>query len=422
MRRLFRERDFLAYFVARQSSVLAFSIESTAIGWQIFALRHRPFDLGLVGLTLFLPQLLLALPAGLLADRFDRRLICLVMAVAEILAMCLFIGLSVVGSHSVAAYFAAVAVIGVAHALGDPATRTLLVNVVEAEHYPRAIALSQSVAQLLSIAGPALGGALIALGPPIAFAGAAAAYAVAGVGFASLPRRSPERRVEEPLMRSASTGIRFIFSKKVVLGAISLDLFAVLFGGATALLPVYAVSILQVGPLGFGALRAAPAVGAALVAVYLSRRPIERHAGSALLWCVAGFGVATILFGLSKVFIVSFLALACTGGFDMVSMVIRGVLVQLGTPDALRGRVSAVENVFLGASNELGAFESGAVAALLGTEASVVLGGVATLAVVGLSSWLFPDLRRYDRLLPMAAASIAEAQRGELSKASRDLS
>lgn len=416
MRRLFRERDFLAYFLARQSSVLAFSIESTAIGWQIFALRHRPFDLGLVGLTLFLPQLLLALPAGLLADRLDRRLVCIVMAVAEILAMCLFIGLSVMGSHSVAAYFAAVAVIGVAHALGDPATRTLLVNVVEAEHYPRAIALSQSVAQLLSIAGPALGGALIALGTPIAFAAAAATYAVAGVGFANLPKRAPDTKVDESLVRSASTGIRFIFSKKIVLGAISLDLFAVLFGGATALLPVYAVSILQVGPLGFGALRAAPAVGAALVAIYLSRRPIERSAGPVLLWCVAGFGAATILFGLSKVFIISLLALACTGGFDMVSMVIRGVLVQLGTPDALRGRVSAVENVFLGASNELGAFESGTVAALLGTEASVVLGGVATLVVVGLWSWLFPDVRRYDQLLPMPNTALANAIEDELRR------
>lgn len=400
MRRLFRERDFLAYFIARQSSVLAFSIESVAIGWQIFALRHRPFDLGLVGLTLFLPQLLLALPAGLLADRVDRRLICLLTTIAEIGALGVFIALTAIHSHSVGAYFAAVALIGIAHAVGDPATRTLLVNVVETQHYPRATALSQSIAQLMGILGPALGGALIALGIPIAFGGAAACYAIAAAGFANLPRLQAAVHADESLARSASMGIRFIFSKKVVLAAISLDLFAVLFGGATALLPVYAVSILHVGPVGFGMLRAAPAVGAALVAAYLSRRPIERQAGPVLLWCVAGFGVATIVFGVSKSFIVSLLALAFTGGFDMVSMVIRSVLVQLGTPDAMRGRVNAIENVFLGASNELGAFESGTVAALLGTEASVVLGGVATLVVIGLWSWLFPDLRRYDALVP----------------------
>jgi MFS family permease len=412
VRRLFRQRDFLAYFVARQSSVLAFSIESVAIGWQIFALRHRPFDLGLVGLTLFLPQLVLALPAGLLTDRVDRRLVCLLTTVAEIGALCVFIGLTAMHSRSVGAYFAAVALIGIAHAVGDPATRTLLVNIVETHHYPRATALSQSAAQLVGIAGPALGGALIAAGTPIAFAGAAACYAVSAAGFANLPRLRAPHQVEESLAHSASMGVRFIFSKRVVLAAISLDLFAVLFGGATALLPVYAVSILQVGPVGFGMLRAAPAIGAALVAAYLSRRPIERDAGPVLLWCVAGFGLATIVFGVSKLFFVSLVALACTGGFDMVSMVIRSVLVQLGTPDVMRGRVNAVESVFIGASNELGAFESGTVAALLGTEASVVLGGVATLVVFALWGWLFPELRRYDRLVPaMNAPESASALR-----------
>ncbi|HXW51680.1 MAG TPA: MFS transporter [Candidatus Acidoferrales bacterium] len=405
MRRLFGERDFVAYFVARQSSVLAFSIETVAIGWQIFALRHRPFDLGLVGLTLFVPQLVLAIPAGLLADRVDRRLVCLFTTIAEVLALGLFIALTLAGSHSVSAYFAAVAIIGIAHALGDPATRTLLVNVVETHHYARATAFSQSVAQLLGIAGPALGGALIAIATPIAFAGAAACYAVAAAGFAFLPKLQADGHAEESLARAASMGIHFIFSKKIVLGAISLDLFAVLFGGATALLPVYAVSILHVGPVGFGALRAAPGVGAALVAAFLSRKPIERNTGPVLLWCVAGFGLATIVFGVSKIFAVSLVALALTGGFDMVSMVIRSVLVQLGTPDAMRGRVNAVENVFIGASNELGAFESGTVAALLGTEASVVLGGVATIVVILLCSWLFPDLRRYDR--PVAAQAPA---------------
>lgn len=399
MRQLFGERDFRAYFVARQSSVLAYSIEAVAIGWQIFSLRHQPFDLGLVGLTLFVPQLLLALPAGVLADRLDRRLICVVVAFAEIAALLLFVALSTAGSRSLAAYFSVVALIGIAQAIANPADRSLLVGVVQSHQYVRATALSSSVGQLVRVAGPALGGALIAIRAPLAFAAAAFFYAVAAGAFCFLPKLRAAHQSEDSLLRSAVEGIRYIVSKKIVLGAISLDLFAVLFGGATALLPVYAVKILHVGPLGFGALRAAPALGAAAVAAFLARHPIVRHAGLLLLWCVAGFGVATIVFGISKSLILSLVALALTGGFDMVSMVIRNVLVQLGTPDPMRGRVNAVENVFIGASNELGEFESGTVAALLGTEASVVLGGIATLLVISLWTALFPTLRRYDRLL-----------------------
>lgn len=399
MRKLFQQRDFVAYFVARQSSSLASSIEAVAIGWQIFSLRHQPFDLGLVGLTLFLPQMLLALPAGVLADRYDRRLICISVACTEIVALLGFVALVISRSRSLAAYFGVIALIGTAEAIKAPAERALLVALVKSDHYLRATAFSSSFGQVVRIAGPALGGALIAIRTPLAFAAAAVCYAIAALGFRFLPALKVEREdVGLSLLRSAVDGIRFIFAKKLVLGAISLDLFAVLFGGATALLPVYAVKILHVGPTGFGVLRAAPAVGAALVAAYLSRHPIARRAGPLLLWCVTGFGVATIVFGLSRNVVVSLIALSLTGGFDMVSVVIRNVLVQLGTPDTMRGRVNAVENMFIGASNELGEFESGTVAALLGTEASVVLGGVATLIVIAIWSLLFPSLRTFDRL------------------------
>lgn len=388
-------REFLAYFVARQTSLLAFSIEDVAVSWQIFALRHSPLDLGLVGLVLFLPQLLLALPAGVLADRVDRRRIIIASTIAEALGLAGFVALIVLRVHSVGIYLGAVAFIGIAHSIGIPAQRALLVNIVPKEQFVRAQALTSSIGQLVTIAGPALGGALIAIGTPIAFAGAAAAYIVATAAFTFLRKHVVEFE-DVPMVHAAMEGVRFIFRQRVILGAISLDLFAVLFGGATALLPVFATSILHVGPTGFGVLRAAPAVGAAAVAGYVARHSLGRGAGRLLLICVSGFGVFTIVFGLSRSFVLSVISLALTGAFDMVSVVIRSTLVQLRTPNEMRGRVGAVENVFIGASNELGAFESGGLAALIGTQRSVVLGGVATLAVIALWSVLFPQLRQFE--------------------------
>jgi hypothetical protein len=299
------------------------------------------------------------------------------------------------GSRSIAVNLAAVAVIGIAHSLGDPVERTLLAGIVRSERFVRAQAMVTSVGQVITIAGPALGGLLIAIGLPVAFAAAAAAYGLAAGAFSFLAPRPAQERALEP--GEAVAGIRFIVHHPVILGAISLDLFAVLFGGATALLPIYATQILHVGPVGFGLLRSAPAVGAGLVAAVLARFPIARREGPLLMWCVAGFGVATIVFGISHDFVLSLLALAATGGFDVVSVVIRNTLVQLDTPDVMRGRVSAVENIFIGASNQLGAFESGALASLVGTVASVVVGGVGTLVVIALWAVLFPKLRRYDR-------------------------
>jgi MFS family permease len=386
-------REFHIYFIARQSAMAAFTIEDVAVGWQIFALRHSAFDLGLVGLILFLPQLLLALPAGVLADRVDRRQICVLTSLAEAVGLLGFVALIAAHTAAIAWYFGAVAFIGIAHSLGIPAQRSLLVNIVKREQFVRAQALSSSVTQLIAIAGPALGGVLIAFGTWLAFAVAAAAYVAATLAFTFLKRHEAQYE-PEPVVRAALQGVRFIFSQRIILSAISLDLFAVLFGGATALLPVFATTILHAGPTGFGILRAAPAVGAALVALYVARHSIANRAGPMLLACVAGFGIATVVFGLSRNFAISAVALLLAGAFDMVSVVIRNALVQLQTPDAMRGRVGAVENIFIGASNELGAFESGGVAALIGAPASVVLGGVATLAVISLWMLIFPELRR----------------------------
>jgi len=393
VRELLRDREFLAYFAARQGAQLAYSIEAVAIGWQVYGLRHSAFDIGLVGLVLFIPQLLLVIPAGTIADQFDRRIVCVLCTLGEMTAELMFVALVLAGSRSVALNLAAVGLIGVAHSLGTPAERSLLAGIVRSERFVRAQALSTSVGQVVTIAGPALGGVLIAIGLPVAFAVAAASYGLAALAFSFLTPRSTDRSTV-PL--GAIEGVRFIARHPVILGAISLDLFAVLFGGATALLPIFATQILHVGPIGFGALRSAPAVGAALVAAYLARRPVARLAGPVLMWCVAGFGVATIVFGVSHNLVLSLVALAATGGFDVVSMVIRMTLVQLGTPDAMRGRVTAIENIFIGASNELGAFESGALAALVGAASSVVIGGFATLAVIAFWAVIFPSLRSFD--------------------------
>jgi MFS family permease len=397
--------EFAAYFVGRQSYWFAAAVDDTAIAWQVYAIRHQPFDLALVGLILFLPQLLLSIPAGLLADHLDRRLVCVTAAVANVIGSLLFVLLAREPHASLALYYAAVGFIGIVYALGVPAQRALLPSIVPAERYMRASALVSSVSQLNGIVAPALAGLLIALSTPLAFEVAAIVHLIGGCAFFFLRPRAPEAPSEDArdLWGSAVDGLRFIAKQRIILGAISLDLFAVLFGGATALLPIYATQILHVGATGFGWLRAAPALGAGIVALWMARRPIQRHSGRWLLWCITGFGAATIVFGLSKSMPLSLVALAFTGGFDMVSMVIRSALTQLGTPNALRGRVGAIENIFIGASNELGTFESGAAAAWLGAVPAVVLGGIATLAVIALWSRLFPELGAYDELVTAAA-------------------
>ena len=395
MRELLRDREYLAYIVARQSAGLGYSIEVVVVAWQIYALRHSAFDIGLSGLVLFLPQLLLAIPAGVMADRFDRRMVCMLCTFGEAVALLAFVAVVVFDRHSLLLNFGVLALVGIAHSLGAPAERALLAGVIAEHRYARAQALNASISEVISIVGPTLGGALLVIGAPLAFGAAAVAYAAGAIAFSFLNPREQDHD-DEP--KAALDGIRFIFKHPVVLGAISLDLFAVLFGGATALFPIFALDVLHIGAFGFGLLRSAPGVGAMIVALYIARHPISRGAGPLLMWCVAGFGVATIVFGVSHNVVLSLIALALTGGFDIVSVVIRSTLVQLGTPNPMRGRVSAIENIFIGASNQLGTFESGTVAGLIGPVNSVIVGGCATLVVIAIWAWRFPALRTFDRM------------------------
>jgi hypothetical protein len=391
-------RNRLLFFIGMLCGDVAYQIQNVAVAWHVFVLHHRPFDLGLVGLALFLPTFAFALPAGVFADRHDRRAIVAGSALVE--ALCAGAFVAAVLSHVTAlgVYLGILAVVGTTRAFGTPAERALLPGIVSKDDYMQAQATYSALRQIVVIAGPAVGGALVAISTPLAFGVAIVALASFALSIFAL---SIERIVTEraaATWKDALEGLRFVRANPIMAGAISLDLFAVLFGGATALLPAFADGIFHAGPSGLGALRSAPAVGAALVAAALSRRPLRRNVGRTLMLAVAGFGVATIAFGLSRSFVLSLLMLAIAGGTDMVSVVIRSSLVQLATPDAMRGRVNAVENVFIGASNELGAFESGTVAAFIGVVPSVVVGGVGTLAIIALWAIFFPALRRADRI------------------------
>jgi MFS family permease len=375
---------------------LASQILNVAIGWHVFSLAHRALDLGLVGLASFLPVFAFALPAGVFADRHDRRFV--VAGAQAVAALCVVALVAAVLYHitALAPYLAILAVLGTANAFGTPAIRSMLPSLVEPDDYLRVQATYSSLRQIIIIVGPAVGGLLVAVSTSLALGVAAICELATGCFILALKIRR-DTKSEPPKLRDALGGLQFIRSRPVVLGAISLDLFAVLFGGATALLPAFADGIFHVGPQGLGALRSAPAVGAAVVAALIARRPIERKLGPTLLVAVSIFGAATIAFGLSTNFIFSLAMLAVLGGADMISVVIRSGLVQMGTPDAMRGRVSAVENVFIGASNELGEFESGTLAALLGVVGSVVAGGIGTLVVIALWALFFPALRKADR-------------------------
>ena len=394
-------RNSRLFFAGMLIGDLAYQVQSVAIAWHIFMLRHRPFDLGLVGLALFLPALLFALPAGVVSDRVDRRALVAGTQCLEAVAVAALVLAIVYGERGLGVYLAILTVVGSARAFGVPAERSLLPNIVPLERYLRAQATYSSLRQLIVIGGPALGGLLVAASTPVALALASVALVISSYLLAWL---QIVRTVSTapPTLRDAFEGLRFVWSRPVVGAAISLDLFAVLFGGATALLPAFADGVFHLGPTGLGLLRSAPAVGAALVAGYLARHPPRRHVGPLLLLCVAAFGAATIAFGLSRNVGLSLALLAVAGGSDMVSVVIRNGLVQLGTPDAMRGRVNAVENVFIGASNELGAFESGTLAAFVGVVPSVVLGGAGTLAIIAIWSLVFPALRRADEIGPAA--------------------
>jgi MFS family permease len=401
---------FVRYWFARAAASFAFQMLSVAIGWQVYDLTHRAFDLGMIGLVQFIPSLLLALPAGHVADQFERRRIVILCQTIEWIAIALLAIGTYLHWFDEIAIFAMLLLIGIAKAFEFPAMQAFLPTLVPAALFPRAAAAASSSSQAATIVGPAVGGLLYAAGPQVVYAVAAALYFLAMSLFISMRTRHVAVKREPPTLRTLFAGVHFIRQRPVVLGAISLDLFAVLFGGATALLPIFARDILQTGPVGLGLLRAAPAVGALAMGLWLARHALQRRVGVIMFTSVAGFGVATIVFALSKSFTLSLLALTALGALDMISMVIRSSLVQLETPDAMRGRVSAVNSIFINTSNQLGEFESGVTAAWFGAVNAAVLGGAGTLIVVALWAWWFPLLRQRQRLQsdPVAAGQAQE--------------
>jgi Transmembrane secretion effector len=369
-----------------------------AIGWQVYAIHSDPLDLGLVGLAMFVPLPLLALPAGHLADRHPRRTVLATSMAIDAAVAAGLLAVTISGADETWPFFVLAFGTGVASAVGAPAGRALTPSLVPQETLVRALAQRSVAFQLSVIVAPALGGLLFAIEPELVYVGSVSFSLVSLVAVLAMHTGRESAGAGSPDLRSVLGGVRLVRRTPVLLGAISLDLFAVLFGGAVALLPVFAKDVLEVGPAGLGVLRAAPAAGALCAAAVLARRPVHRRAGGTLLTVVALYGVTIVVFGLSETMWLSLLALAAGGAVDMVSVVLRQTILPLVTPDELRGRVNAVEMVFISASNELGAFESGVAAALVGAVPAVVLGGVLTIGVALTWAQLFPDLRHVDRL------------------------
>jgi len=397
-RLVFRHADYRRYLSARFMVMNASMMTAVVIGWQIWDLTQSTLYLGYAGLAEFVPNILFALPAGQFADRHDRRYILMgCMALFAVSTAALFL-VSIMPHPSVWMIFAISAVTGLARAYIAPASQSLMPLLVPAELFPSAVALAATAIKIGTILGPVIGGFLNALGTEVVYAVATAIFLLAfwlttGYGTPLMAKSEAE-----PGVGGLLAGIRYVKSQPLILGSISLDLFAVLLGGATALLPVYASDILHVGSSGLGLLRAAPGCGSALMAVALSIWPLERRIGPKMFWSVAVFGVATIVFGLSQSLILSLAALVVLGAADMISVVIRQTLVQIRTPNEMRGRVSSINWLFIGASNELGEFESGLTAAWFGTVPAVVIGGVGTLMVAAVWMALFPSLRQADRM------------------------
>jgi MFS family permease len=400
---LFRNSSFTRYLAARVIATLGVQMQSVAIGWQVYQVTGEVFDLGLIGLAQFAPFVVLVLPAGEVADRYDRRRIinaCLVLQLVSALSL---LSLSLSTLTVVWPIFATLTLLGMARAFMMPASQAILINIVPPESFGRAVALNSSMFHLAVIVGPVLGGFLYLGGPRLVYAVVAVLLAVSiGLMFTveSAPRAVASK--EPASLARVLEGLRFVWSRSLVLGAISLDLFAVLFGGAVALLPAYASDVLHADSTGLGLLRAAPGVGAALTSLGLAARPPQRRVGVWMFGGVAVFGLATVVLGQTDRLVIALLALFLTGAGDMVSVYVRHLLVQLETPDAIRGRVSAVNAVFIGASNELGEFESGLVAAWLGLLPAIVAGGLATLVVTVIWAWRFPGLSRMDRFPVLA--------------------
>jgi len=399
-RAAFTYPDFVSYELGRLFIVLALEMQSVAVGWQVYDITKRPLDLGLVGLAQFLPGIFLFLISGHVADRFDRRHLLLLCYGGFTVCSGLLLEISWRSTPSVKAIYLVLVLLGAVCSFNGPAGRALLPQLVPEQHFPSAVAWNASVFQSATIMGPVVGGLIYAAfrGPTAVYATAMAGGGIALFAVVQIRHRMRIRRKEPLGLASVLAGFRYVWGQKLILGSISLDMFAVLLGGAVALLPVYAREILHTGPWGLGLLRSAPGVGAGTMALLLAHRPLRGRVGATMLWCVAGFGVFTIIFGLSHNMVISLISLALVGATDMVSVVIRGTLVQLATPDEMRGRVNAIDMLFIGTSNEFGQFESGITAQWLGTIPAVVLGGVGTLAVIAIWAWRFPELRHADQI------------------------
>ena len=402
-----RTRDLRLYLSVRFSSALGTQIQSVAVGWQVYDMTRNPVALGYVGLCVFLPMVLLVLPAGDLADRIDRRRMLMASYAVQVLASALLLLLTVSGVKAMWAWYSVITFLGVALGLSQPALQSFLPFLVSLEKLPQAIAWNASAYRVAVIGGPALGGFLYDLGPVVNYTICLALYLFTLGAMATLRiRRQPRRAGVASTYERIAEGISYIRQQPILLGAISLDLFAMFLGGTTALLPIFARDILHTGPAGLGFLRTAPAVGAAAVALLLARWQLRRHVGMAMFTCVAIFGAATIMFGLSRNLGLSLAALVMAGSGDMISVYVRSALVQLATPDDMRGRIGSVNGLFIGASNEFGEFRAGMSAGLFGTVPAVIIGGLGTLTVVGLWMKLFPALRRVDRFADVGVKSL----------------
>ncbi len=401
----FRYSNFRYYMLARFLTTTSSEMQAVAVSWQVYAITNRPLDLGLVGLAQFLPGVFLFLIAGHTADRIPRRRILQLCYAAFSVCSLLLLAFARRGGASVFPIYAVLLLSGIVRSFNGPAGQAFLPLLVPEEHFPNAVAWGSSIFQAATIIGPMAGGILYGwMGSPAPVYGCAALeYLAALVLVSAIKIRGAGRVRQAEPAAAVLQGLQYIWRNKLILGAISLDLFAVLLGGAVALLPVYAREILNVGARGLGALRSAPGIGALITAVLVAHWPVRRRAGAAMLGCVFGFGAFTVIFGLSRSFPLSLLVLGLAGACDMVSVIVRQTLIQLATPDTMRGRVSAVNMLFIGASNELGQFESGVTAQCLGTIPAVIAGGAGTIAVVIAWARLFPALRQIDELAPAPA-------------------
>jgi MFS family permease len=433
----FASRDFRRYQLARVMAILGAEAQAVAVAWQVYSITHRPLDLGYTGLALFLPGLLFLLPAGHVADRFDRRQVILVCYSLQMVCTAALLAITVAGSHSVFAIYSILFLIGSGRSFSGPASSALIPHLVPEKHFVNAVTWGGAIFQFANTTGPALGGILFTLPLTqlfprephlIDFTGAGIVYCftlltlvwfIVLIGTLHVRPGRMEHRAAS--LKVVLAGFQYVRRMPMLLGSFSLDLFVVLLGGAIALMPIFANEILHTGPRGLGLLRAAPAVGALCTSLVLARFPLQRKAGKRLFISVSIFGAATIVFGLSRSLVLSLVALAILGAADMISVIIRGSLLQLATPPEMRGRVSAVNSLFIGASNELGEFESGLTAQWWGAVRATVAGGIGSLVVAGLWSALFPSLRNADELSSAALRRQAPAPEPEEAEADATL-